>query len=137
MATFAQMLTRFKQFDPIEATGDAMLENKEQIIGINQDELYERGIGKDGNKLPPYSPQYAMKKRNPDIVDIYQTGRLYSQMNLRVDGNEYEINSSVPYSVYVQAKRPTIYGLTDLGKKETWVIIHPDFVANFKRKVNL
>jgi hypothetical protein len=133
MATFSEMLKRFQSFDPIAATGDAMLENKEQIIGINQDELYERGVGKDGQKLPPYSPQYAKKKRNPDIVDIYQTGRLYSRMNLRVEGNEYEINSSVPYSVYVQEKRPTIYGLNELGKKETWVIIQPEFVYYLKQ----
>jgi hypothetical protein len=133
MATFSEMLKRFQSFDPIKSAGDAMLSNKEQIIGINQDELYERGVGKDGNKLPPYSPQYAKRKRNPEIVDIYQTGRLYAQMNLRVDGNEYEINSSVAYSPYVQEKRPTIFGLNEIGKTETWRIIQPDFVYNFKQ----
>jgi hypothetical protein len=141
MATFAQMLTRFKQFDPIEATGDAMLENKEQIIGINQHMLYEEGKNVEGEKLAPYRSmdyaQYKYDRRGRYITDLYDTGATYSKMNLRVDGNEYEINSSDEKAYGLVAKYGKIFGLNELGKKETWVIIHPDFVANFKRKVNL
>lgn len=141
MTTFAQMLARFKQFDPIEATGDAMLENKEQIIGINQEMLYEDGTDVFGNVLKPYSWQeyaeYKFERRGKGITDLYDTGAMYSRMNLRVDGNEYEINSSDEKAYGLVAKYGKIFGLNELGKKETWVIIHPDFVANFKRTVNL
>jgi hypothetical protein len=141
MATFAQMLSRFKQFDPIAATGDAMLENKEQIIGINQEMLYEDGTDVFGNVLKPYSWQeyaeYKFERRGKGITDLYDTGAMYSRMNLRVDGNEYEINSSDEKAFGLVKKYGKIFGLNELGKKETWVIIQPDFVANFKRIVNL
>lgn len=136
MTTFNTMLTRFKSFQPTEAAGAAMLEEKEQIIGINTDQLYEQGVGKDGNALPPYTAAYAKKKlqqRGKSIVDIYKTGKLQSEMNLRVNGGEFEIASPVPYAQYVLGKRPTIFGLTPEGKKATWFIIHDGFVGELKK----
>jgi hypothetical protein len=126
------MLNRFKSFDSIEAAGEAMLEEKEQIIGINQDQLYEHGIGNDGQPLPPYTAAYAKRKPSRGIVDIYKTGNLQSAMNLRVDGNEYEINSPVEYTPYVQKRRPTIFGLTEEGKRLAWFIIHDAYVSRLK-----
>lgn len=127
------MRDRFRSFDAIEAAGTSMLEEKEQVIGINQSQLYDKGIGKDGQPLPPYTPAYA-KKKTRGIVDIYQTGKLQAEMNMRVDGNEYEINSAAPYSVYVQERRPTIYGLTEDGKQAAWYIIHDPFVMRLKEQ---
>jgi hypothetical protein len=131
------MLKRFHSFDPIAATGDAMLENKEQIIGINQEMLYEDGTDVFGNVLKPYSWQeyaeYKFERRGKGITDLYDTGAMYSRMNLRVDGNEYEINSSDEKAFGLVKKYGKIFGLTELGKKETWVIIKPDFVYNLKQ----
>lgn len=135
MTTFATMLTRFQTFDKTEAAGQSMLEQKEQIIGLNTGQLYEQGIGKDGKPLPAYSVAYAAKKlqqRGKSIVDIYKSGKLQAEMNLRVSGGEYEINSPVPYAQYVLGKRPTIFGLTPEGKRSTWFIIHDPFVEKLK-----
>lgn len=135
MTTFATMLNRFKSFDKTEAAGTTMLEQKEQVIGLNTEQLYEQGVGKDGKPLPPYKPAYAkekLKQRGKSIVDIYKTGKLQAEMNLRVSNGEFEINSPVPYAQYVLGKRPTIFGLTAEGKKATWHIIHDPFVGKLK-----
>lgn len=127
------MLTRFESFDPVEVTGQVMLEKKEQIIGVNQHQLYEKGVGKDGRPLPPYSPAYAKTKRR-GIVDIYKTGKLQAEMNMRVEGGEYEISSPVSYAQFVVGRRPTIFGLDAEGKQTTWRIIQPGFVERLKEQ---
>ena len=63
MTTFAGMLRKLRQFDPIEAAGEAMKENEKAIIEVNQEQLYDYGIGKDGQELPPYSPAYGKIKQ--------------------------------------------------------------------------
>jgi len=105
-----------------------------QIIGVNQDQLYEHGIGADGAPLPPYSKAYAKRKpARGSIVDIYRSGELYKQMTLTVEGGRYRIGSTTPYTPYVLGRRPTVFGLTDEGKSKAWVIIRPLFVENFKQ----
>jgi len=132
MATIAEMLRRIDRFDPIQATGEAMKDNEEKILDVNREQLYEQGVGKDGQPLPPYkSPQYAKKKlqqRGKSIVDIFRSGKLQREMELTVQGAEYSIFSKVPYSQYVVGARPTVYGLDEDGKKEAWKIVKSDFV---------
>lgn len=137
MATFPEMLKRFQSFDPIKSAGEAMLSNKEQIIGINQEMLYEEGKNVQGEKLAPYRSmdyaQYKYDKRGRYITDLYDTGSTYAKMNLRVEGNEYEINSSDEKAYGLVQKYGKIFGLNEIGKTETWKIIQPDFVYNFKQ----
>lgn len=130
MATIVEMLKRVESFDPVQATGEAMQANEEKILDVNRDQLYEQGVGKDGQPLPPYkSAQYAKKKlqqRGKSIVDIFRSGKLQREMELTVQGDEYSIFSKVPYSQYVVGARPTIYGLDPDGKREAWNIVSGD-----------
>lgn len=140
MTTFAGMLRKIQQFDPIEAAAEAIKGNEKAIIEVNQEQLYDYGIGKDGQELPPYSPAYGkikQKQRGKSIVDIYRKGTLYNEMDLTIEGDTYQIFSKVPYAQFVVGKRPTIFGLTDEGKRTAWSIIRPDFVIKFKQSTGL
>lgn len=132
MTTFNAALLKWQAFNPVSAASTAMLENKEQIIGVNQHQLYELGEGSDGQPLEPYTKAYAKTKPRPSIVDIWRTGNLQSKMVMRVEGGEYEINSPVPYAQFLLGKRPKIFGLDEEGKKTTWHIIQPGFVEVLK-----
>lgn len=137
MATVGEMLRRVKSFNAIAATATAIEQNEQPILDINRSQLYDKGIGNDGKPLPPYSDAYARRKPTRGFVDIYKTGKLQREMQLTVEGDKYEINSVVDYSPYVSAKRPTIYGLTAEGKRDTWVIVRPDFVKLLKEHTGL
>lgn len=142
MTTVKQMANRWRSFNEIEAAGESMLENKEEIIGLNQYQLYEQGIGNDGKPLPPYTDGYYARQkqaqRGKTIVDLWRTGRMQTEMNLSVNGNEYTIFSSAPYTHYVvnpassSNARPTAFGLTEESKKNAWFIIHDSFVSRLK-----
>lgn len=137
MTTFATMLNRFRAFDTTEAAGSSMLQEKEQIVALNTDQLYDKGVGNTGQALPPYTPAYAKKKlqqRGKSIVDIYKTGKLQSEMNISVSGDKYEISSPVPYAQHLLGKRPAIFGLTGDSKKDAWFIIHDPFVVRLKKE---
>jgi len=137
MATIGEMLRRVKSFNPIAATAQAMVANEQPILDINRSQLYDKGIGYDGKALPPYSDAYARRKPSRGFVDIYRSGKLQNEMKLTIEGDKYEINSVVSYSPYVAARRPTIYGLTADGKRDTWVIVHNDFVKLLKEHTGL
>lgn len=117
-----------------------MQQQQDKVLDVNREQLYEQGVGKDGQPLPPYSAGYAkikQKQRGKSIVDIFRSGKLYKEMELIVTGDEYTITSKVSYSPYVQNARPTIYGFDTDGKKAVWHIIKPDFVQGMKRDLQL
>lgn len=141
MATITDMANRLDAFNITAATGEAMQNNTEAILDINREQLYEEGVGKDGEPLPPYkSEAYARKKfkqRGKSIVDIFKTGRLQREMELVVQGDEYSIFSKVPYSQYVIGARPTVYGLDKEGKREAWHVVKPDVVRALKEQLKV
>jgi hypothetical protein len=140
MATVKEMLRRCEAVDLTELTGQAMVKNKQQVLDVNREQLYEKGIGKDGQPLPKYSPQYAAMKlrmRGFPIVDGYKTGAMQKAMQLKVSGRQYEIISEVSYAKYYEERRPTSFGLTEEGERETWAIVRPDVVQAVKDKTGL
>ncbi len=134
------MSDRFKSFDAVNAASESMMQEKEMIIDVNQHTLYEEGKGKDNNPLPPYkSKTYAdmkQKMRGKSIVDGYLSGKMQSDMTLTVQGGEYTIFSTAPYTQYFLNQRPTAFGLTPEGKVITWNIMHAPFVAILKAHTN-
>jgi len=132
MATFLDLLNNIRSFDRIEAAGIAMAEHEQQILDINRSQLYDKGVGNDGQPLPAYTEAYARRKPTRGIVDIYASGKLQQEMELFVQDNEYTIQSKVKYSPYVAAVRPKIYGLTDEGKTAARVVIAPTYIELFR-----
>ena len=142
MATVRQMLDRFESFNPIEAAGEAMLSEKEQIIALNTEQLYEQGKDSEGVELSAYRwaeyAEYKRDRRGRSIVDLYDTGAFQARFNLRVEGDLYEISRSDDKTPKLVAKYGAkIFGLTDDGKVTAWRIIRPTFVEQLRNKLQV
>ena len=135
--TVKDMLDRLRAFNKTKALGEAMTDNEQQVLDINREQLYDKGIGKDGNPLPAYTPQYAKRKPSRGVVDLYRTGKLHEAMKLEIQGEQYDISSQVNYSPYVLQRRPTSYGLTEEGKQTAWYVVRDDFIGKLKQETGL
>lgn len=135
--TVKDMLDRVRAFNKTKALGEAMTDNEQEVLDINREQLYDKGIGKDGNPLPPYTPQYAKRKPSRGVVDLYRTGKLHEAMKLQVEGEQYDISSEVSYSPYVLQRRPTSYGLTTEGKRSAWYVVRSGFINKLKEVTGL
>lgn len=135
--TIHELHRRLQSFDIVQAAGNGLEQNQQKVLDINREQLYEKGIGNDGQPLPPYkSNPYARKKermRGKSIVDIWLKGKLQEEMELKVSGDTYSIFSRVPYAQYVVGIRPTIFGLTDDGKIQAWSIVRNDVVQSLQK----
>jgi hypothetical protein len=92
------MRQRFESLrDDITAiAGQCMLEHKEEIAGLLVTQQYDEHVDSEGNPLRAYSTPYRKHKElsgKSGSTDFEETGIMHSTMELRVDGDEYEINS--------------------------------------------
>ena len=117
--------------------GECMLENKEAIVALVVDQQYNDGVDGNNQPLKPYTRNYAKQKAKKGVLqghtDYSLSGKMQSEMNLAVNGDEYEINSPVQVNGYLLSdllkKRdtPKSFDLTDENKKRVWQIIKPRF----------
>ena len=120
----------------IPITGECIEEVKEPVIGLNTSQLYDEGVDADGNHLTKYrNPTYAHIKNsmNPGPgfgrPDLYLTGEFQQNMNLRVEGDVFEIDSSDVKSAELKDKYgEKIFGLTQESKQEAWPIVRQPLV---------
>jgi len=97
----------------IELTAD-------EIIALNQLQLYSQSVDRDGDALGGYSTiQYEELKRglNPQLdglVDLYLTGDFYSGFFVKVEGDQFIIGSSDSKSGELENRYgKAIFGLTN------------------------
>ena len=143
MCTAREMLQRMEAVRDtiIPIVGACLEETKEPIIGLNTSQLYDEGVDKNGNKLQPYRSRgenyesyAAMKHRmNPKPgfgnPDLFLTGEFQHSMNLRVEGEVFEIDSTDTKTNKLREKYgDQIFGLTDESKQEAWCIVRPPLV---------
>lgn len=122
----------------IAIAGEAMLDNKEAITSLVVQQQYEQGIGGDGVPLKPYTPAYRRRKQKlgvlQDHTDYNLTGKMHTEMDLTVEGDIYDINSTTQVNGYTLSdllkNRDTSksFDLTEDNKKKAWEIILPDFM---------
>ena len=98
MATFDEMLQRFEMVrdNIIGITGQAMLEEREPLVGLLVHQQYYENIDSQGDPLRAYFPAYRHSKElagKSGKTDFEVTGEMHSTMYLRVDGDEFEFNS--------------------------------------------
>jgi hypothetical protein len=112
----------------VNDVGDIMAENKEQVIALNTDQLYEMGADNNNSPLPAYKdPIYAKMKeqmRGKAITDLYLTGAFQAGFNLTVSNGVYSLNSTDEKADMLReryAKRGyNIFGLTMENKTYAW-----------------
>ena len=151
MCTVSEMLARFEQVaeQTTAIAGEAMLENKEPIIGLLINQQVEQNVDSADNELRPYKSQYkALKERYvPGFkgkTDFELTGEFHAEMNLREDGTEYEFNSpaltekgELKSEWLTNWNGSEIMSLTPENKELVWPIIYDDFVNKVKKILKL
>ncbi len=121
----------------LSIAGECMLENKEAIVVLVIDQQYNEGVDGNNQPLKPYSRNYAKQKAKNGLLqghtDYSLSGKMQAEMNLSVNGDEYEINSPVQVNGHLLSdllkKRdtPKSFDLTDENKKRVWTIIKERF----------
>ena len=97
----------------------------EEIIALNQAQLYTMSIDRDGDALGGYQSVFyeeIKKGLNPQLngkVDLYLTGDFYNGFYVRVEDTEFIIGSTDGKSQELENKYgKAIFGLTDESKSE-------------------
>lgn len=129
MAAPADLLDALNEVD-IETTVVKILKSNEGIMEDLMTEQLSKGFRSDGTPiLPDYAPlTVELKSGRPglagvtDRVTLYDTGNHYSELFARIEGQTYEIGSTVEYSAKLEKKYSTrkgsIYGLNEDSRDE-------------------
>lgn len=121
----------------------AMEKHKEELIFLNQQQLYERGTDGEGKKLKRYkNKSYAKKKHrlNPlpglGVPDLFLKGNLLDSMTLKTQGESFNINSSLYYAKYIfKNYGEQVFKLTKGSKRQGWKIIKPTVLKLIKQQL--
>lgn len=99
MCSPRQMRERFENLKEsvIEIAGECMLEEKEQIVGLLENQQFNESVDSKGNPLREYSKRYAYEKQQQtgrgDKTDLNLTGEFQATLNLTITGDTYSIDS--------------------------------------------
>lgn len=99
--TIEGFYNKAKQVNLKDLVIETMEEQREDIIALNQYQLYIHSEDSVGDKLENYKTlEYSLYKnrKNPDVgfgnPDLYDTGVFFRKMYLTVDQDSFEIDSS-------------------------------------------
>lgn len=86
------------QSDLIHIMNEAMMVHKEELIALLIHQQYEEGVDSEGKPLRTYSPYYRLMKQRDGLytgkTDFNLTGEFHADINLRIDNDTYEFESS-------------------------------------------
>lgn len=153
MTTVKDMFNRFKSFDPTEAAGECMTENKEKVTELIRQQLLEGKDSKGDYLKPTYSTDPYFKKpgageryaewkaklfpsanRPKDVPNLIITGEFHRSIDFSVNGELINYTSNVYFGAGVMNKfGDKILGLTPDSKKTAWVeFVRAPFVGRLK-----
>lgn len=138
-------LELWKSFDIDANIEEVVNEDPDAITIFNKQQLYNHGLGADGNYLRGYrNPKYAEEKNkmnsNPGMgmPDIFLTGETFNQMWAKLNKNELTISSNTPQTPKLEADRPNIFGLdSDSEDKAAEEIIEPQLQQKMTEKIGV
>lgn len=121
--TISEAYRRFQQVDLRNQVPVIIELTSEEIILLNQMQLYTESLDKSGAELGGYrSQEYENLKRglNPGLdgkVDLRLTGDFYGGFYVRVEDTEFTIGSTDSKASKLEAKYgKAIFGMTDESK---------------------
>lgn len=146
MATIRDVYLRVNNFEQYQEKiiGDCIDESSETILDANRDQML-LGLDKEGNKIiPPYTPftreRKIEKKRNPDIVTLYDEGDFHKSMFLKNDGKEIMISSNDSKTDELMIKynkTDTVLGIPNDSKTKINETIMDKFIKIFRLMTKL
>lgn len=123
--TINEAYRRFSRLDLRSQVPIIIELTSEQIILLNQAQLYQSSMDSLGNNLGGYYFEWyedLKKGLNPGLgglVDLYLTGNFYSGFFVRVEGGEIIIGSTDSKSDDLETKYgKAIFGLSDMSKAQ-------------------
>lgn len=122
MSTITQLLNRVQSIKLRENIEDIIQLTEPDLIQLNQDQLYGKGIDSMGVELKPYSfitEVYKRKKNQPfDRTTLRDTGSFYRGFEVEVDNGLITFKSTDPKSPELEAKYGSkLFGTTKENKR--------------------
>ena len=117
--TINEAVRRFERVDLRNQVPVIVELTKDEIILLNQAQMYQSSIDSEGNQLGGYYFKYyedLKKGLNPGLggkVDLYLTGDFYGGFYVKVEDMEFIIGSNDSKSDELENKYGKIFGLTD------------------------
>jgi hypothetical protein len=138
---------RLKGFDIRQEAREAIIETKDEIVRLNQGQLY-LGKRSDGSDLAPYSSWYAAyKERLSDpiasITDrrtLYLTGKWWNSIKVDVQSETFEVtNDDQKNTLIMQREGEKVLGLSKESKAEEYVpnYFFPALRARIERRLGI
>lgn len=128
--TINDALQRVKRVDLRNTLPELVEKTSEEIIKLNQSQLYTQSKDALGIYLMPYqSPSYALMKHNMNSAlpigrpDLNLTGDFYSGMFVNVTRETFEINSRDSKTNDLVEKYGSILGLMKESKEEYSIVL--------------
>jgi hypothetical protein len=141
--TAHEFYIKIKSLELQELKELAVIENKDDLIKLNQLQLHFGRTDKDQNIEPKYSDLYLKRKmRMPSYIaeigvpDLYVTGAFYGGMDIIVENGEYFIISWDDKSRFLTERYVDILGLNDESIQKGQVIVTKTFVNLISEKLN-
>lgn len=129
-----ELYNKVKSLDIERCKEQAVEENKDLLVKLNQSQLRFGRTFKDRNIEPRYSAAYLKRKQKlssyiaPDgIPDLYLHGDFYGGMDVAVESGEYDIISWDEKSQFLHARYDDLLGLTDENIEKAKVIVTKRF----------
>jgi len=134
---------KMKSLDLEQLKEDAVLQSKDDIIRINQEQLRAGRSARDMIIRPSYTKQYLKLKQRmgsyhapSGVPDLFLTGAFQGDMDVVVENGEYDIISWDDKNAYLQTMYDDLFGLTEKGRQEIMPIVTAKLMQLIKDKLN-
>ena len=129
----------------VDVVRSVVEKNSNEIIELNtKKQLFDKGIGSDGNKLkPPYSNPYKKLKNKlgqpTDRVTLRLEGDFYESFEIIIGSEQFQINAT-DFKTKFLLKRygQKVLGLTNSNVSQfNQMIVRPELLREIRKKINL
>lgn len=121
---------------------ESIVNYNERIEELNRKQLRESKLANGNPITPPYRRRYAMWKSHyfpgsygDGKVNLFLTGRLYGSLELTARGDEYQVNTDVPYAAGLYDKYSNYLGIAPENQPEAQRIVGELLVEKYTQSV--
>ena len=127
----------------LDTTIERIINFNEDLEKLNKDQLQASKLNNDQQIAPQYSPGYASWKAQNFAssfgngkVNLFLTGVLYQNMDIKAKGQSYEIVSLVPYAAKLVNKYSNrIFGIAPSNQAKAKTITTKLLTTEYKKQV--
>jgi len=142
--SIAELRKRSDSFvNNIDAIIERVVNFNSDLEQLNKDQLKDSRLSNDSAIIPDYSPGYAAWKSQmfrssfgDGRVNLFLTGDLYNNMDIKVRGKQYEITSTVPYVRQLSVKySDKIFGIAPSNQQKAYRVTNSLIAIEYKKLV--